>query len=159
MKIDRDTFVTINYRLSVVDGELPEDLNRPLISRFLYGRDPILPAIEEALIDHKEGDEIQITIPPEQGFGPYNPYLIKKVPISNINYSGQLKERQYYEEFGSSGKLIKFCVKELYDDYVIADFNHPLAGKSLVLNGTISEVRSASMSDVMAAINTCTESS
>jgi FKBP-type peptidyl-prolyl cis-trans isomerase SlyD len=110
------------------------------------------------LIGHEEGDDIQVTIPPEQAFGPYDPYLIKKVPISNINYSGQLKEGEYYEEFSSSGKLIRFCLKELHDDYVMADFNHPSAGKSLVLNGRISEVRPASIADVMAAINACTDS-
>jgi len=157
MKVDRDTIITINYRVTVLDGELPEDLDRPFTYRFLYGRDSILPALEKALIGHEQGDEIRVTIPPEQAFGLYNPYLIKKIPISNINYSGQLKEGEYYEEFGSSGKLIKFSLKELHDDYVIADFNHPSAGKSLLLNGTISEVEAASMADILAAINTCTE--
>ena len=157
MEVNKDTIITISYRMTVLDGELPDDLNRSFTCRFLYGRDPILPALEEALIGHEQGDAIQVTIPPEQAFGLYDPYLIKKIPISNINYSGQLKKGEYYEEFGSSGKLIKFRLKELHDDYVIADFNHPTAGKSLLLNGTISEVEAASMADILAAINTCTE--
>ena len=158
MKVARDTIVTINYRVTVLDGELPEELDRPFTSQFLYGRDPVLPALEEALVGREQGDEVQVTIPPEQAYGPYDPYLIKKVPISNINNSGQLKEGKYYEEFGSSGKLIKFRLKELHDDYVIADFNHPSAGKALVLKGTIPEVRPASTADIMAAINACTDS-
>ena len=155
MKVDRDTVVTVNYTVIVKDGETPEDLNRPLTCRFLYGRDRILPALEKALIGHEQEDEIQVTIPPEQAFGPYDPHLIKKVLISDLNHSGQLKEGEYYEEFGSNGKPIKFYLKELHGDYVLADFNHPSAGKSLVLNGTISEVKAASMLDIMAAMNAC----
>ncbi len=155
MKVDRDTVVTVNYTVIVKDGETPEDLNRPFTCRFLYGRDRILPALEKALIGHEQEDEIQVTIPPEQAFGPYNPHLIKKVLISNLNHSGQLKEGEYYEEFGSNGKSIKFYLKELHGDHVLADFNHPSAGKSLVLNGTISEVKAASMLDIMAAMNAC----
>ena len=155
MKVDRDTVVTVNYTVTVKDGETPEDLNRPFNCRFLYGRDRILPALEKALIGHEQEDEIQVTIPPEQAFGPYNPHLIKKVLISDLNHSEQLKEGEYYEEFGSNGKPFKFYLKELHGDYVLADFNHPSAGKSLVLNGTISEVKAASMLDIMAAMNAC----
>ena len=153
MKIDRDTIVTVNYTVTVKDGETPEDLNRPFNCRFLYGRDRILPALEKALIGHEQGNKIQVNIPPEQAFGPYDPYLIKKIPISHLNHSGQLKEGEYYEEFSSNGKLIKFYLKELHGDHVLADFNHPSAGKSLVLNGTISEVKTASMLDIMVSMN------
>jgi FKBP-type peptidyl-prolyl cis-trans isomerase SlyD len=159
MKVDRDTIVTVNYTVTVKDGKTPKDLNRPFTCRFLYGIDRILPALEKALIGHEQEDEIQVTIPPEQAFGLYDPYLIKKIPISNLNHSEQLKEGEYYDEFGSNGKLIKFYLKELHDDYVLADFNHPSAGKSLVLNGTVSEVKAASMLDIMIAMNAnqCTE--
>jgi FKBP-type peptidyl-prolyl cis-trans isomerase SlyD len=153
MKVDRDTVVTVNYTVTVKDGETPEDLNRPFTCRFLYGRDRVLPALEKALIGHEQEDEIQVNIPPEQAFGLYDPYLIKKIPVDNFNHSGQLKEGEYYEEFGSNGKPMKFYLKELHDDYVLADFNHPSAGKSLVLNGTISEVKIASMLDIMVAMN------
>lgn len=160
MKVDRDTVVTVNYTVTVKDGETPEDLNRPFTCRFLYGRDRVLPALEKALIGHEQKDDIQITIPPEQAFGLYDPYLIKKIPISNLNHSEQLKEGEYYEEFGPNGKLIKFYLKELHGDHVLADFNHPSAGKSLVLNCTVSEVKAASMLDIMVAMNAsqCAES-
>jgi len=159
MKVDRDTVVTVNYTVTVKDGETPRDLNRPFTCRFLYGRDRILPALEKALIGHEQGDEFQVTIPPEQAFGPYDPYLIKKIPISNLNHSGRLKKGEYYEKSSSNGKLIKFYLKEFHDDYVLADFNHPSAGKSLVLNGTVSEVKAASMLDITIAMNAnqCTE--
>ena len=153
MKVDRDTVITVNYTVTVKDGKTPKDLNRPFNCRFLYGRDRILPALEKALIGHEQEDEIQVTIPPEQAFGPYDPHLIKKVPISDLNHSEQLKEGEYYEEFGSNGMLLKFYLKELHGDYVLADFNHPSAGKSLVLSGTISEVKAASMLDIMVAMN------
>ncbi|RPI50958.1 MAG: hypothetical protein EHM49_07840, partial [Deltaproteobacteria bacterium] len=153
MKVDRDTVVTVNYTVTVKDGETPEDLSRPFTCRFLYGRDRVLPVLEKALIGHEQEDEIQVNIPPEQAFGLHDPYLIKKVPISDLNHSEQLKEGEYYEKFGPNGKPIKFYLKELHDDYVLADFNHPSAGKSLVLNGTISEVKIASMLDIMVSIN------
>ena len=157
MKVDRDTVVTVNYTVTVKDGETPEDLKRPFTCRFLYGRDRVLPALEKALIGHEQEDEIQVNIPPEQAFGPYDQRLVKKIPISGLDRSEQLKEGEYYEESGPNGKPIRFYLKKLHGDYVLADFNHPSAGKSFVLNATISEVKAASMPDIMAAMNACAE--
>lgn len=43
-------------------------------------------------------------------------------------------------------------VKEVQDDTVIIDFNHPLAGKDLMFTVTINNVRDASVEEAMSGI-------
>ncbi len=155
MRIEKDTVVTVNYTVTVKDGETPENLKRPLNARFLYGRDRVLPALERALIGHEQNDDIEVFIPPEQAFGIYDSHLVKKIPHSKLSHFGELKQGEFYQESGPDGKPVAFILKEIHDDYVVADFNHPSAGKSLILNGTISEVKAASMMDILASMNAC----
>jgi FKBP-type peptidyl-prolyl cis-trans isomerase SlyD len=53
---------------------------------------------------------------------------------------------------GEDGSTVQVVVKEIGEDSVIIDFNHPLAGKTLVFNVTINNVRDASQDEIMTGI-------
>ncbi|MGB9711541.1 MAG: FKBP-type peptidyl-prolyl cis-trans isomerase [Dissulfurimicrobium sp.] len=152
MKIEENTVVQINYSLSLRNGELPERLKRPFTAKFIYGRERIPAALESALAGHEEGDEFEVTIPHEQAYGPYNPDLVSEIDISNINHPEKLREGAYYEETGHDGKRFGFTVKEIRKDSVIADFNHPAAGKDMMMKVTVTEARPASYMELIAAM-------
>ncbi len=153
MKVDRDTLVAVDYTIKVKDGETPENLQKRFSARFIYGRDPILPALEKALMGHEQDDEIEVVIPPEQSFGKYDPNLVNEIPLAHIRFPERLKVGEYYGEPGPDGRRVEFLVREIHEDYVVADFNHPAAGKILVLNARIAEVRPASFMEIMKALN------
>ncbi len=149
MQIDRDTVVTVHYTLRVKDGETPRELDRPYTARFLYGRDRVLPVLEQALAGRRKGDEFELTIPSSQAFGPYDEKLVKRIPLSALKYRERLKEGEVYEEKGE----MRFMVRRIHDDYIEADFNHPAAGKDLALRATVEDVKAASPMEILAAVN------
>ncbi len=153
MKVDLDTVVVVQYTLEVKDGETPQELRRTFSARFIYGRDPVLPALEKALLGRAKDEEIQVLIPPEQAFGKYDPQLVNEIPLHHLKFPEKLRVGDYYQETTANGRPMGFWVKELHEDYVVADFNHPAAGKSLLLNAKVADVRAASFAEIMQAIN------
>ncbi len=153
MKVENDTVVEIQYMLEVKEGKTPPELSRVFKAQFLYGREPVIPALEKAILGLEEGEEVEVTIPPEQAFGHYDEKLVNEIPLSDLKNPQLLKEGEIYEEIGSHGHPVRFTVKEIKDDSVLADFNHPAAGKDLVLKARVMSVRAASALDILRAVN------
>ncbi len=153
MQVQQDTVVTVKYTLRVKDGETPPELQRDFTARFLYGRDRVLPVLEQALSGRDKGDELDLTIPASQAFGYYDENLVKAIPLSEIANPERLKEGEIYEEADAQGPKMRFLVRRIHDDHVEADFNHPAAGKDLSLQARITDVKAASPMEILAALN------
>jgi len=149
MNIGQDCVVSLEYTIEVVDGKTPPDLAKVFQSEFLYGRDPIIPALGNALLGLEPGDEAEVEVPPEQAFGHYDPNLVKEIPLSRIAKPNELKAGTYYEETHQNGRKAGFMVKEVKDSSVVADFNHPAAGKTLKIKAKVNDVRPATVSDML----------
>ncbi len=149
MNIGQDSMVSLEYTIEVVDGETPSELNRVFKSEFLFGRDPIIPALGSALLGLETGDEVEVEVPPEQAFGHHDPGLVREIPLSRIAKPGDLKAGEYYEETQRDGRKAGFMVKEVKDSSVLADFNHPAAGKSLRIKAKVNDVRAATVTDLL----------
>ncbi len=153
MQVERDTVVTVNYTLKVKDGETPPELDRPYTARFLYGRDRVLPVLEQALSGREKGENLDLTIPASQAFGYYDEKLVKHLPLETLKHPDRVREGEVYEEMGPDGPAIRFMVRRVHDDHVEADFNHPAAGKDLTLKARIEDVKAASATEILASIN------
>ncbi len=142
--------VTLTYSLEIEGKNTPDWFARPMRVNFLYGRDPLMPLIEEALVGRSEGEEFVVTIPPEQAYGPYDERLIQEVPLSQLKHPDLVKVGEYYQEVTPTGRQVMFLVKEILDnDKVLADFNHPAAGHNVLMKIRVDEVREATSFDYM----------
>ncbi len=149
-KIGPNRVVTITYQLEIEGRDTPEWFARPMRVNFLYGRDSLMPLIEETLVGRSEGDELVVTIPPEQAYGNYDERLVQEIPLSQIKHPEMIKEGEYYQEITPSGRQVMFLVKEILDDHrILADFNHPAAGHNIKMKIKVEEVREATSFDYM----------
>jgi len=153
MRVETDTIVQVQYMLEVKDGETPASLARIFNTEFLFGRDPVIPVLEKAILGCEEGEEVEVVIPPEQAFGKYDKSLINNIPLVQISRPDKLKVGEVYEEISSYGQPIRFTVKEINEDSVVADFNHPAAGKHLILKAKVVSVRLATGLDILRCLN------
>ena len=153
MKIGTDTVVKIEYTLNVEDGTNPAELSKIFEVEFLFGRDPVIPVLEKAIWDLEKDDEAEVTIPPEQAFGKYDTSLLNEIPLSQISRPEKLKKGEIHQEVTDAGREIKFTVKDIKNDTVTADFNHPAAGKHLLLKAKIISVRAAGTVDILRSLN------
>lgn len=105
----------------------PDQIYEPRL--VILGETRLLQPVEEALYNADEGQELAVEIPPEKGFGQRDPNKIKTVSIREFYRIGKIPKVGDLVEFeGQQARVISVS-----SGRVILDFNHPLAGKTLLV--------------------------
>jgi len=143
MKIAKDAVVSMSYELLDSNGDMLEQVEIP-ISYLHGGYDGIFPLVEEALEGKNIGDKVSVTMKPDDAFGEYNHGLVEVE--SRNSFPKEVAVGMQFEggpEGAADDDFILFTVIEVTDDEVTVDGNHPLAGKTLTFNCTVTGVRPA----------------
>lgn len=152
MKIDKNTVVTVTYTLKV-DGELVEQTNKENPLTFLAGVGMMIPGFENQLIGKEPGDQYDITVQPEEGYGETDPEAIVDLPKDIFKVDGQIQEDMLVVGNtiplqDQNGHPLQGVVLEVGDDTVKMDLNHRLSGKTLHFTGEVLEVRPATEDEI-----------
>ena len=148
MKIAKDTVVSLRYELFVSDGELLEKVEDP-VSYLHGGYDGIFPLVEEELHGKSLGDKCSVTLQPDDAFGEYDHNMVEVEARSS--FPDEVAVGMQFEggpEGTDDEDFMLFTVKEVTDDEVTVDGNHPLAGKTLTFNCVVTGVRHATAQEL-----------
>ena len=94
--------------------------------------DDLLPAVAEAIDSLEPGDEARLTLKPDDAFGDRDPEAIGILPMDRFP-DGTPSVGDVYSMETEEGEILQFGVVSIEADGVKADFNHPLAGRSLTI--------------------------
>jgi FKBP-type peptidyl-prolyl cis-trans isomerase SlyD len=145
MKIEKDTVVTLRYKVAEVTGQLIEESRTPMV--YLHGGyDNTLPKIEAALDGKEPGHEVTLQLAPEDAFGVRDESL--KRTISKKDFPPGVKVGGQLEGTTDDGHPHVFHVMKIKGDQVLLDGNHPLAGKTLRFQLKVTGVRHASAEEI-----------
>ena len=123
--------VTLQYVASV-PGSTGIDYGN--ISEFTQGRHEIFPALEQEVVGMKPGEEKKVELSPEESFGPHDDGKKMNIPITLLPLGAKAGDVLKNDV----GELA--TVAELSDTTAVLDYNHPLAGKPLVVQLKILKV-------------------
>ena len=149
MKIEKNTAVTLQFKVNELQGKLPgplvEDGKDPSV--YLHGGyGNTLPKIEEALEGQESGFQITLDLQAQEAFGVRDNSLLRSLPKKQfppgVKVGGQLEGR------GDDGNTMVFTVIKIKGDTVMLDGNHPLAGKALRFAIKVLDVRLASEEEI-----------
>jgi len=131
--------VSIEYTLSLQDkSKVDSNVGKePLI--YTQGGHEILPALQQALAGLKEGDEKQITLSPEDGYGAVDPKAFQTIEKDLIPENARQVGAQLIAR-DSSGHTRRVRVHEVKGDTIVVDLNHPLAGETLIFDVKILKI-------------------
>ena len=101
------------------------------------GEGTIPKSLDAALVDMKIGESKTMTLEPSEAFGPVVDDLIIDLPKDGFGAETELEIGSKVSINSPEGKNFIGTIVEVKDDKVKADFNHPLAGRSLVFTVTI----------------------
>jgi FKBP-type peptidyl-prolyl cis-trans isomerase SlyD len=149
MRIAKDTVVSLRYELFDSEGELLEKVDAP-VSYMHGGYDGIFPLVEEALHGKNIGDQCSVTLQPDDAFGEYDHDLVEVEARSA--FPGEIEVGMQFEgapESSDEEDFLLYTVKEVTDDEVTVDGNHPLAGKTLTFSCTVTGVRQATAEELI----------
>lgn len=149
MKIAKDTVVSLSYELiDLSDGALLEKSNDP-ISYVHGGYDGIFPTVEEALHGKSAGDKVAVKMEPDDAFGEYEHDLVRvesrDLFPKDIEVGMQLEGGA---EDDDDEDYMLYTIVEINDKEVTVDGNHPLAGRTLNFNATVTGVRAATREEI-----------
>jgi len=156
MIIDDNRVVSMHYQLSNGFGELIDSSQGGLPMVYMHNTNSLLPSLERELTGHQAGDNIEATIYPEDGYGYSDEELIVEWPKEKLADTVQLKLGMRFKALGADGESQLVTVKEINDDTVVLDANHPLAGQVLHFNIAIVAVREPTEKEIEAGVATQT---
>ena len=140
MKIAQHTYVSIDYTLTLESGEVADKSSKGEPLGFLFGTGQIIPGLEKALEGMEAGQSAQITVEAVDGYGETREDLLRDLPRENFPDDLKLEPGIGFEAKGPHGP-VTFRLREVREDTVVADFNHPLAGQQLHFDVAVTEVR------------------
>lgn len=139
-RIDDDVVVELQYKLWT-DGELVEESESddPLV--YLHGHDNIIPGLERELYGLSIGDEKEIVVGPEDGYGDRDPENVEEVSLNELPLGFTPELGMLLEVQDEDGNVYVAQVEDVGDGTVTLDFNHPMAGKELRFQVRVTALR------------------
>lgn len=154
-KIENGKMVSIQYSVKNKDTQEVIDQNidgEPL--EFLAGSSQIIAGLEKALEGMSVGEEKEVVVIPEEAYGEYRVDYLQEVPREQFE-GIELKEGMTLFGHGEDGRSVQVTVKSFNDKSVMIDYNHPLAGQTLVFDVKVLDIRDATEEDFMASSGGC----
>jgi len=128
--ITKGNTVEVHYTGKFVDGEVfdSSEGNDPL--QFEVGSGQIIPGFENAIMGKQIGEKVTVRVSPEDAYGAVREDLVVEVPADKM--PGPVEVGQLLQADGGEGQTVQVIVREVKEDVVIIDGNHPLAGQELI---------------------------
>ena len=140
--VQNDLVVTLDYKLFVED-ELLESTDDGEPIQFLQGHGQIIPGLEEAIYNLKVGDTKKVVIEPEDAYGEYDPESIEVAKIEEFSEEVPMDVGTFLDFRDDDDEVLSAQIVKADEDTVTLDFNHPLAGKTLTFEITVTDLRPA----------------
>lgn len=142
LTVAKDKVVHLDYVLTV-DGEIADSTAGGDPLPYLHGHHNLIQGLEDELEGMKAGEGKTVEVSPENGYG-----------LVDENAYMDMERSKFPEDFDFSigkplrlntgdGRIVSAVIKEVKDEAIVLDFNHPLAGKTLNFEVSISEIREA----------------
>ncbi len=147
MRIEPGTVVTIAYELRDAGGEPLEDEGAEVA--YLHGGyGNIFPKVEEALGGKEVGEEVALTLEPEDAFGEYDAELLRVEPRNRFPETLEIGMRFEGVPGEREEEALIYTITDIADDSVVVDGNHPLAGERLWFHCAVKQVRAATAEEL-----------
>ena len=143
MAVKKGDRVQVEYIGKLEDGTVfdsTEKQGEPL--EFEAGSKQLIPGFDEGVIGMELGEQKTIVIEPADGYGEADPNLVRDIERKNFPADAPLKPNILVEMSLPNGMALPAVIREVGEEFVKLDFNHPLAGKTLTFDIKILNIAS-----------------
>lgn len=140
MEVGNAMVVRFNYTLTNDAGDVLDASAEGELMTYLHGAGGIIAGLEEGLEGLKAGDEFDVTVAPEDGYGVRENVYIKTLNRSSFPADADVVEGAKFVVPMMEGPRLSTILSVDGDDIKV-DGNHELAGQTLHFKGSIAEVR------------------
>ncbi len=124
--------VLMEYTITVPESKIIIPKN---VSQFVPGHHDLLPNLEKALTGMKKGEERRVDLSADEAFGPYDESKRAVMPVDHL--PSDAKPGMVV----TTKEGVPFVIMNVTGSEAQVDFNHPLAGKHVIIDVKILEVQ------------------
>lgn len=139
--INNQSEVLMHFDLKLEDGSAADSTrvnNKP--AKLLMGDGSLTANFEACLLGLQQGDKKSFTLSPEDAFGQPNPDNVHHMDRSRFEIDAPIETGMIIAFAQPDGNEVPGIVREIAGDSVTVDFNHPLAGQTVVFDVEILSV-------------------
>lgn len=134
--------VSLHFSLALPDGQLIDSTFERKPATLNMGDGSLLPGFEKHLLGMCAGQKKTVEILPEQAFGQHNPDNIQQFERGLFSPDQPLEPGLVVSFADANRQELPGVVSAVDGDRVSVDFNHPLAGRTIVFTVQIESVSS-----------------
>ena len=123
--------VRVHYTGRLEDGNVFDSSLQRDPLEFTIGAGEVIAGFEEAVTGMSPGQSKTVTIDPDHAYGDYRQEMVHRVSRSDIPDDVELEPGMLVQASRNDNETIVLTVREVDDQNVTLDANHPLAGKDL----------------------------
>ena len=141
MKIGPKTVVEMDYAVLLDSGEVGESTFGRGPIQFIYGDQMVVPGLYKAIDGLTKGERRSFKVDPTEGYGIYDASEVRKVPRAGLPSEVTPAVDMTLQVKDPTGTYRLVTIKEVEDEMLTVDFNHPYAGHTLTFDVLIRNVR------------------
>ncbi|MCX2975057.1 peptidylprolyl isomerase [Halieaceae bacterium IMCC8485] len=143
--VSEGTRVFLNFSVSLEDGsEVDTNFGADPVD-FAIGDGSLLPGFERRIFGMLAGDRQMFEVPPEDAFGQPNENNVQRVPLEQFDEDIELEIGLVFSFADAAGGELPGMIISFDDEEVTIDFNHPLAGRTILFDVLIHRVEPAEL--------------
>lgn len=139
--VKENNTVKVNYTGKLSDGHVFDSSEGKEPLEFTLGKGQIIAGFEKGVINMKLNEKKTITIPKEEAYGEVNKELIQEVEKSKLPQDIKPEVGMGLVSKSQDGQEMNLVVVEVKDESIVIDGNHPLAGKDLIFDLEVVEIK------------------
>lgn len=132
--------VKVHYTGTLDDGTVFDTSAEREPLEFTLGEKQMIPGFENGVLGMKVDESKTVTIPCEEAYGPHHEERIIEINRDQVPADMKIEIGQVLELASQDGQKVIVQVKELTDETVKLDANHPLAGQDLTFEIKLVEI-------------------
>ena len=140
-QVKENNTVKVHYTGKLSDGQVFDSSEGKEPLEFTLGKGQIIPGFEKGLIDMKLNEKKTITIAKEEAYGDINDNLRQEVKRSELPEDIKPEVGMGLVSKSPDGQEMNLLVVEVKEESIVIDGNHPLAGKDLIFDLEVVEIK------------------
>lgn len=138
--VKENSEIAITFKLELPDGTVVEEISENEPMRFTLGDGTFIHSLEDLLVGLELGTQAKLSLSPEDAFGFSDPENYQTMQRSDFPADMPLEIGHVIGFNTPTGEEVPGTIYEITEDEVVVDFNHPLAGATVIFTAKIEEI-------------------
>ena len=132
--------VRVHYHGKLNDGTTFDSSEGREPLEFEVGSGQVIPGFDTGVTGMSQGDKKTVTIPVDQAYGPKQEDMVMEFPIDRFPADMKPEVGMQLNMSNGAGQNFPVIIREVREDSVVLDANHPLAGEDLTFDLELVEI-------------------